>query len=455
MLFNSLSFVTFNFFFVFLFWSVKNTAYRNLILLSSSLIFYAWSFWPALILFGFMLVLNYFLGIAIDKKKSKHILFLAVAVNLSVLVFFKYSNFMLENLKSVCSLLSFDLQVPEYSYWLPLGISFYTFQMIAYLVDVYRGDVESEKSFLVFAVFKSFYAQLVAGPIIRASELLPQLKRVNKFDPEKFKLGLYYIVAGLFIKVVIADSIAQFVNYGFANPELLNASNSWASLYGFTVQILSDFWGYSTIAMGVGLLYGIKLPVNFKNPYAARSIGEFWRTWHITLSDWLRDYLYFPLGGGRKHKYRNIIITLSLAGLWHGASWNFVFYGFFHGLWLSCEKKLQEEKISLIKPILIKQLLVFQGVSLLRVFFRAEDFPSAVLYFKSLAGFYSSTRNVPGELVTLILTFFFFNYFFEESLRKDSFLKWSLCKQVIITIIFICAILAFAESKLDFIYFEF
>jgi alginate O-acetyltransferase complex protein AlgI len=455
MLFNSFVFIIFHILCVGLFWSTKNLLIRNLILLAGSLLFYSWHYWPAIIILLTLMIINYFFSIQIEKKKNQHMISLAVIVNLSTLVWFKYSNFLAENLATLINKVGFNLTIPEMSYWLPLGISFYTFQIMGYLIDIHRGDIAAEKSFIRFAVFKCFYAQLIAGPIVRAKELLPQLNTVSKFDPKKFHLGLYYFMAGLCIKIVVADTVAQFVDFGFENPSQLNALNSWMTLYGFAIQILSDFWGYSTVAIGIALMYGISLPVNFNNPYISVSIREFWRRWHITLSFWLRDYLYISLGGNKKKHLRNLFLTMTLGGLWHGASWNFIFWGMGHGLWLILERLTPSIKIDNRFIKLCKHILLFHGVCLLWVFFRAKDLVIAKSYFLSLIGSYESTIKVSETLIMQLLIFVAFNLFLGKSMRDESFLNWSLKKQLLICITLLILILAYANAKLDFIYFVF
>jgi len=428
---------------------------RNTLLFTGSLFFYGWYYWPGLIVLGISILFNYYFSLKIAETNSKKILSIAVIANLASLSFFKYSKFILDNFITLFNSVGVELTVPNYNYWLPLGISFYTFQIIGYLVDIYRKEVEVEKDFVIFGVFKCFYAQLIAGPIVRAKEFLPQLRRVNTFNPDQFKLGIYYILAGLSIKIVIADTVSQFVDFGFSNPEKLSFLNSWLTLYGFAVQILSDFWGYSTIAIGIAYMYGLKLPLNFNNPYIATSIRDFWRRWHITLSFWLRDYLYISLGGNRKYRLRNLMITMTLGGLWHGASWNFIFWGVGHGLWLVLERiipfKLPRNKFYKF----LNQIIVFHGVCLLWVFFRADDFRNAFNYFQSLLGSFESSIKISDTLIFQLILFFLFILFFEKSLKDERFLKWSLFKQVSVSLLFFFLINSYASAKLDFIYFVF
>ncbi len=455
MLFNSITFILFHIFSILLYWLTKNLIIRQAIILISSLIFYAWHFPPALILLLISMVINYFLAIKIEKYNSKKILTLGVILNLSNLGWFKYSSFLIENFNFLIDLLSINYTLPKPNYWLPLGISFYTFQVIGYLVDVYRKEVKAEKSFLCFGVFKCFYSQLIAGPIVRAKEFLPQLKKVHSFSADKFLLGIYYVIAGLAIKIVIADTIAQFVDFGFTNTSKLNFLNAWVTLYGFAFQILSDFWGYSTIAIGLGYMYGINLPLNFKNPYISKSIREFWRRWHITLSFWLRDYLYISLGGNRTKHLRNLFLTMVLGGLWHGSSWNFIFWGAGHGIWLILERIIKFKLPRTKFFNLLNTIVVFHGVCLLWVFFRAKDFNNSLNYFSALLGSNESSIKASETLIFQIVIFVLFIIFFHKSLEDERFLNWSLMKKSIVSITLLLSILAYANAKLDFIYFVF
>ncbi len=391
---------------------------------------------------------------ATDKKNK--VLTVAVVTNLCSLGWFKYSKFIVENIIALFESIGVSLESPPVSAWLPLGISFYTFQIIGYLTDIKRGKVKAERNFLVFGVFKCFYAQLVAGPIVRANDLIPQLKTKRTFDSRNFHLGLYFLLAGLAIKICIADTLAQFVEHGFSDPEKLEIATAWLTLYGFAFQILSDFWGYSTVAIGLGLMYGINLPLNFNLPYMATSIRDFWRRWHITLSEWLRDYLYIPLGGNRNSQNRNLFLTMLLGGLWHGASWNYVLWGAGHGLWLVIER---------ISPHIfpdnkffkwLKIALVFNGVCLLWVFFRSPDFQTTINYFQALLiPPFSMEHSPPDTLIFILLGFVAFVAMLGKSLTDRRFLDWGLGRQLLVCILLLFLIVAYADARLDFIYFVF
>ncbi|MFT4588476.1 MAG: alginate O-acetyltransferase complex protein AlgI [Limisphaerales bacterium] len=456
MLFNSITFVLFHLSLVALYWAAEKQVQRLVYLLVGSVVFYGWYYWPAVFLLGGSMIVNFVLSHKIEKTRSKKILTLGVVLNLGNLLWFKYSAFLAANIVGLLNGLGVHVEAPKMSAWLPLGISFYTFQIIGYLVNVARGEVEAERSFLRFGVFKCFYGQLIAGPIVRARELLPQLQSKREFSQSDFHLGIYYMIAGLAIKVFVADTLSQFADYGFANPSELGQVTAWATLYAFAFQILADFWGYSTIAMGVGLMFGIRLPLNFNLPYFADSIREFWRRWHITLSEWLRDFIYIPLGGNRRTQMRNLMLTMLLGGLWHGASWNFVIWGGGHGLWLVLERVCPFSWPN--KPIFrwVKTALIFHGVCLLWVFFRAQNFGGALAYFHAL--FLPSpvfSASPPDALVFVLLSFVLFMATLGKSLTDRRFLKWSLIKQVSVTTLLIVLILCYADARLDFIYFVF
>ncbi len=461
MLFNSLTFLLFHFVAILLYWVVKPQKIRAAILLVASMIFYGSYYWPGLILLAVTTLINYGLSHVIEKNRDKAVLGVAVSINLLLLFYFKYSTFLLENIVWLVSKTGVSLEIPVSNYWLPLGISFYTFQIIGYLIDVYRGEVKAEKSLLFFAVFVSFYAQLIAGPIVRAKELLPQLKKGITFDLIKFQKGFFLIVAGLFIKICGADVLSQFVEHGFTHISELNTGWSWLVIYGFSIQILCDFWGYSTIAVGIGLMYGISLPINFNLPYIAQSCQDFWRRWHITLSEWFRDYLYIPLGGNKGGKYvvyKNLILTMTIAGIWHGAGWNFLLWGLGHGLWLAIERRLGQNVLYTENKVLryVKMIIVFHLVALLWVFFRATDFNNALDFFGALlAPPYEIDLASLEILLFTVIGFILFHRKISWLFEGDNFTNLSVLKQVSITSLLLLMTIAYAEARLDFIYFIF
>ena len=333
MLFHSATFLFCVTGLVALYWVTPWQRARLVMLFLSSLLFYGWRHWPSVFLLLGSIAFNYTMGRQLESRRSKALLALGITVNLSFLTYFKYGRFLVDQLINLGALLGLELTVPKPDAWMPLGISFFTFQVIAYLVDVYRKELPAERSLLVFAVFKSFFAQLVAGPICRGKELLPQLREKVPFDITRIHRGAWLVLCGLFLKVGVADVLGDYVDFAWKFPETLGINNAWLTVYAYAVQLLADFWGYSTMAVGLGLCFGLALPVNFDHPYGASSLREFWTRWHITLSVWLRDYLYISLGGNRVSKARaalNRLITMGLGGLWHGAGWNFLLWGVLH-----------------------------------------------------------------------------------------------------------------------------
>ena len=460
MLFNSLTFLLLHAVSLLLFWNISSQRVRLVLLLFSSFVFYGWFYWPGLLLLVGLIGVNYFLSWAINKYRLKWIFIVGICLNLLNLVWFKYAGFLFEIIESLFVFFNFEVVIPKPNYWLPLGISFYTFQFLGYFIDLYLGKVIHEKSILTFAVFKCYYAQLIAGPIVRANELLPQLNNKTSFDLKRFQKGFFLLIGGLFVKICVADILSQFVQFGFENAATMEFLKAWLALYGFAFQILSDFWGYSTMAVGIGLMYGINLPNNFNFPYMATSFQDFWRRWHITLSEWFRDYLYIPLGGsrGRNGIYFNLIITMTIAGIWHGAGWNFLFWGLGHGILLAIErrwnlhKKGGEQKW--IK--MIRQLIVFHSVCLLWVFFRAASFDEAVSFFNSLLlPPYNFSASHMELLIITISLFLIFNRKLGRLFEGDNFTNLSLRKQLGITLTLFLFIIAYADATLDFIYFVF
>jgi alginate O-acetyltransferase complex protein AlgI len=351
-------------------------AWRAWILLASY-VFYAWWDWRFVFLLAASTIVNHALAVAIARSKGigarKGFLALAIAFDLGLLGYFKYANFFLTTADNVAGT-SWIAHVV-----LPVGISFYTFMAISYVVDIYRGELVPA-SLARFAVFQAFFPHLVAGPILRASELLPQLEEER--DPRKVDVSRSFllIVSGLFLKVVIANHLAtSIVDDVFAAPNRHSSLEVFVAVYGYAVQIFADFCGYTNIAIGVALLLGFEFPQNFASPYTAVSLQDFWRRWHMTLSRWLRDYLYIPLGGSRKGRiltYRNLLLTMLLGGLWHGAAWTFVVWGGIHGLGLALERALGWRPTS-PRAVWLGRLLTFHVVCFAWVFFRADSFSRA------------------------------------------------------------------------------
>lgn len=381
----------------------KTHALRNLYVFAFSLFFY----YKSSGLYFFLLVVSgvtdYNLAKLLHNETQqayrKFYLVLSVVLNLCFLGYFKYTNFLIENYNGI-----FDGNIPFHKIILPVGISFYTFQSMSYIIDIYRRELQPTKNILDYMFFVSFFPQLVAGPIVRASEFLPQIYKKITLTRDEVNYALFLIIGGLIKKTVISDYISiNFVDRVFDAPKLYSPFENLMASYGYTIQIYCDFSGYSDMAIGIAMLMGFRLSDNFRTPYKSTSVTEFWRRWHISLSTWLRDYLYISLGGNRKGKFRtylNLFLTMLLGGLWHGASWKFVIWGVLHGLALVVER-LFKGVISWPKNIAshgIKLFLTFHFVVFCWIFFRAKDFATAF----DLIGMIGDLRFEPKNWLTVL-----------------------------------------------------
>lgn len=386
MLFNSLEFFLF-FIVVFSGYLFLNHQWQNRWLLVASYVFYgAWD-WRFLSLLFASTLLDYFFALKIDAladpTKRKTVVVLSIIVNLTILGFFKYFHFFAASLQNLLSYLGVSLPLPVFNIILPVGISFYTFQSMSYVMDVYRRQINPSRSLWDYALFVAFFPQLVAGPIMRAKQLLTQVVEPRAATVSKFYEGCFLILWGLFEKVFVADNLAKIVNPVFAAGPPYNGAEVLAALYAFAFQIFCDFDGYSNIARGLGKCLGFEIMINFNLPYFATNPREFWQRWHISLSTWLRDYLYVSLGGNRGSRgetFRNLSITMLLGGLWHGASWTFVLWGAYHGLllighrWLiSLKRQVVPLKTTTIGKTMVKTIIFFHLVTLGWLLFRAQS----------------------------------------------------------------------------------
>lgn len=389
MLFPTLNFLIFFLIVLALAWAlVERDTWRKLVLTVASYVFYAFWDWR----FTFLLLGNtlaiYLVGLWIGNAKSergrKWAVGTGVAVMLVVLGFFKYFEFFVTSLNEVLRAAGLEREIPLFEVILPVGISFFTFQGISYVLDVYHRIIPPARNFLDLALFKSFFPQLVAGPIVRAADFMPQLEKKPDVTRLHISLGLALIIWGLFKKSIVANYLAiDLVDKVFMDPGRYGGLDLLLGVYGYAVQIYCDFSAYSDIAIGAAMLLGYTFPRNFDQPYRAASLSEFWRRWHISLSSWLRDYLYIPLGGNRKGRVRtyvNLTITMLLGGLWHGAAWKFLVWGALHGVGLAAERLLSgagRVSRSVWGPRPVAIFLVFHFVCFGWIFFRAKDFASA------------------------------------------------------------------------------
>ncbi len=365
--------------------------YRNALLLLASIVFFAWGGVSYTVILFISIITNYFVGLLIDKylntKRARYLLALGVIVNIGILVVFKYANFFIENINDVFVI--FNIEPIDYeNIVLPIGISFYTFQALSYIVDVYRGETKVQKSLTKLALFISLFPQLIAGPIVRYHDINLQLSnRLVNFN--KFSSGIERFIIGLGKKVLLANTFAAVVDSIFAmDPTNMSSIVAWLGIILYALQIYFDFSGYSDMAIGLGKMFGFDLLENFNFPYIAKSIQEFWRRWHISLSTWFRDYLYIPLGGNRVGKHRiyfNLFLVFLLTGFWHGASWNFIVWGLFHGLFLIIERigfgRFLEK---LWNPL--RHTYVILVVLISWVFFRADDLTYSISFLKTMFG---------------------------------------------------------------------
>ncbi|MGJ8548444.1 MAG: MBOAT family O-acyltransferase [Winogradskyella wichelsiae] len=390
---------------------------RNILILAASYTFYGWWDWRFLFLIAVSTLVDFYVGKqmhkAEDKGKRKQLLFVSLFVNLGFLVYFKYTNFFIESFVDSFRLFGKELEVSTLNIILPVGISFYTFQTLSYTIDIYRKQLKPTSDIIAFSAFVAFFPQLVAGPIERASHLLPQFYKTYTYNYKRVKSGLLLIAFGLFKKMVIADRAALFVNEVYNNPAGYEGVETILATVLFAFQIYCDFSGYSDIAIGAARTMGFDLMRNFDNPYLSKSITEFWRRWHISLSTWFRDYVYIPLGGSRggtNRTYFNLFIVFLVSGLWHGASITFVIWGAIHGIIIIIEKAISKNKALFFDKFKINKASIsnkvvfitttFTIVSFAWVFFRANSFSDSKLIIGSF--FNNNFNELFGDKLYLI-----------------------------------------------------
>lgn len=489
MLFNSIEFLIFLVVVCSILAIIKYRNFQHMFLLIASYLFFYFSSNYLLSLLIISTVLDYYVGKEIynskTKARKKLLLVISLAGNLGLLGFFKYADFAITQFNVFGNYINLTDGIPFLNLALPIGISFYTFQTISYTVDIYRGQLKPSNSLREFALFVSFFSQLVAGPIVRAKEFLPQLRekfsnndsvysRLIQIKSSNLKLGITIIAFGFFKKMFFADNIAPLVNQIFTNPIGASSFEIWIATIAFGIQIYGDFSGYSDIAIGTALILGFKIPMNFNKPYFALSPSDFWRRWHISLSSWLRDYLYIPLGGNRKspsRTYINLFIVMFFGGLWHGASWNFVIWGVLHGLYLGIHDLLKnrfpfltkikffQTKSGKILSILITQYFVF----LAWIPFRIHDFDHLSYAMQKYVFIDFVTDNIlqfillykiPVALMVLFVILHFISFRKSNLILNISNLPlkyWFMPLAIIMTLI----VLFYDGNPKDFIYFRF
>jgi D-alanyl-lipoteichoic acid acyltransferase DltB (MBOAT superfamily) len=482
MLFNSLDFAIFLPVVFILYWYLNkiNLTFQNLLIVVASYIFYGWWDWRFLLLIVVSTVIDYTVGIKLKsvegKIKRKVLLWISILANLGFLGFFKYYNFFLENFVTAFSFVGMEIEANSLNIILPVGISFYTFQTLSYTIDVYNRKLDATKNFIAFSAFVSFFPQLVAGPIERATHLLPQFYKKRNFDYSKAVDGLRQILWGLFKKIVIADNCAEYANIIFNNSAEYSGSTLVLGALFFTFQIYGDFSGYSDIAIGTSRLFGFDLMRNFNFPYFSRDIAEFWRRWHISLSTWFRDYLYIPLGGSRGGiwmKVRNTFVIFIVSGFWHGANWTFIVWGalnavYFLPVLLTENNRNNMEVVARGKLLpsakeFLYMLMTFSMVVFAWIFFRANNLDHAFNYISEIISHSLFTipefKDVKSVLLIIMLVVIFLiiewhGREWEYAIAKLG-LKWKRYVRHILYYSLIIAILWFGGKEQEFIYFQF
>ncbi|WP_394906966.1 MBOAT family O-acyltransferase [uncultured Mesonia sp.] len=476
MLFNSIDFAVFLPIVFALYWLLrKHLRAQNVLIALASYVFYGWWDWRFLFLILFSTLVDFFVGLQLEKsehpQRRKLFLYLSLGVNLGLLGFFKYYNFFIDNFNQAFSFFGSEVSFRGLEIILPVGISFYTFQTLSYTIDIYRRKLPATRNFIAFAAFVSFFPQLVAGPIERATQLLPQFFKPRKFDFDKAKDGVMLIIWGLFKKIVIADNAAQYVNDIFQNHETYSGTTLLLGGVYFAFQIYGDFSGYSDIAIGLSRLFGFDLMRNFAYPYFSRDIAEFWRRWHISLSTWFRDYLYIPLGGSRGStgmQVRNTFIIFVVSGFWHGANWTFIVWGALNALYFlpllltkrnrkNMDIAGQHNKVVLLKEL--GQILLTFGLTVIAwVFFRADSVSQAVTF---LNGMFTQGLGIDRleierfsfeilPLIALLLLIEWYNRHYEHPLKTGRFLYFKA-----LFLIFMILVWGSFSDMQEFIYFQF
>jgi alginate O-acetyltransferase complex protein AlgI len=470
LLFNSITFAVFLAILLPLYWMLRFRA-QNWLLLIGSWVFYAFWDWRFLGLLIFQSLIDFIagglMGQSDDEKFRKRVLITAIAMNLVILGFFKYFGFFVDSAIGVLEWFGLRPNPPLLKVLLPIGISFYTFQSITYSFDVFRRRLPPTKSLLNYSVFVAYFPHMVAGPIQRANHLLPQIEHARRRpNRDQIRSGLVLILVGLFRKVAIADAVAIVAGKAFAAPGNAGTGLLWLGILAFALQIYGDFAGYTDMARGVSRLFGIELTLNFEQPYLSRNITEFWRTWHISLSTWLHDYLYIPMGGnqgGRLATYRNLFVTMVLGGLWHGAAWTFVIWGAIHGGLLAIHRAMggyvPRGHLDRLRFLDIPKILfTFLLVCLAWVFFRAIDLTTAVDYLTGMFSYRPGRVSMDDAVVVAISILFILIIDVSQRVTRDqeAVLRWAPPLRGIAYAMFILWIVLWSGGEAQpFIYFQF
>lgn len=438
---------------------VRKTGFKDIWLLMASYVFYAWWNPLYLLLIIYSTAVDYVAVMMMDRSRSRRKLWLLMSIvnNLTLLGVFKYAGFVTANLNNLISQLGFQYAIPAPSVLLPVGISFYTFQSMSYTIDFYRGKIKKERSFIRFATFVSLFPQLVAGPIERARNLLPQLRKPSRITRQDVTDGFSLFIVGLFKKLAMADFLARYVDEIYAVPGDHQAPALMLATFAFAWQIYFDFSGYTDMARGIARLMGFRLMLNFNNPYLATGLGDFWNRWHISLSTWFRDYVYIPLGGNRRgtfNMYRNIFLTMVISGFWHGAAWTMIIWGALHALGRMLTRQL--ERAAFYRdhvPKFFKQMLVFVFVYFTWIFFRAQSLGDAWLIIRRIFGSGLVDPGFPLLALGLVLVIWIYQFIYDSRLKQ--FLTLAPIRVGLVVAMVVYMIIFSAGGEQPFIYFQF
>ena len=462
MLFSSLTFIVLFLPLLILVYYISKDKYKNYILLLFSLVFYSWGEPKYITLMIISIVINYFLALLINKYRriSKTLLVIAIIINIGLLVFFKYSNFLIRTFNTISS-----NNIKMLNIALPIGISFYTFQILSYVIDVYRDKVKVQKNVFLLGTYISFFPQLIAGPIVRYQTIEKQLEK-RKHTIDNFADGLRRFILGLSKKVIIANNVAIIADTVFNSNNVVNYSYTVIiiALLSYTIQIYFDFSGYSDMAIGLGKMFGFTFDENFNYPYMATSITDFWKRWHISLSTWFRDYVYIPLGGNKCSKLkwiRNFFIVWLLTGFWHGASWNFVVWGIFYGSVLLIEKELLDKILKKI-PTIIRWFYAFVIINIAWLIFRIEELhvikdilfkTKSISYSSFLANNFNLINYIPYLILGFILSFPIMKKIDEKTNKNTIYI---ILKDIVLLLMLLLSIAFLINNSYNpFIYFRF
>ncbi|HUQ84636.1 MAG TPA: MBOAT family O-acyltransferase, partial [Gemmatimonadaceae bacterium] len=442
-------------------WTLRSTQSRYIWLTVTGYVFYGYWNPKFCLLMAFSTLVSYTAGLGLatwtDPKRRKLCLVVPIAIDLALLAFFKYTNFAMDTARDVIHLLGTDVHVPHLDIVLPIGISFYTFHTITYIVDSYRGVIKPTKNLFEFSTYVSLFSQLVAGPIVRFRQIEEDLENLGANDRHRWlHRGISFFIVGLVEKVIVADTLAAFVDPALARYTELSTLGTWMVMLGYTFQLYFDFSGYSTMAVGLGYLFGIRIPQNFNSPYKSLDPSDFWQRWHISLSSCLRDYLYIPLGGNRRgewNTYRNLMITMLFGGLWHGAAWTFVVWGAYHGLLLVVYRLGKQWWDPL--PASVRQLAMFFAALIGWVFFRATDFGMAATLLRQMFSPVSGADVAQPALAAAVLMVAAW-WSMRGPNAFDMTHDWTVRRRVAITVAAAATLAIIAGSRPSpFLYFQF